>query len=430
MKTTIAIAAALAAGASTQMFAANPVSYAKEGTITFALTAHGQSSVSTSATVQDAGNWSQGPKFYKTVDTKVTQATILQCIGETLYGSPTFFSSKAKLVLVQGELSGFFNISPDLAAAFPNSPTNTPPDWDGTWTVTDPNASTVIANGPNSTYVRLATGRHFEPVPTNYATAGEFPPGHFEPWGQIFVKDVGNTHGVGAVDVTYFFKLSVHECYDCFYLNSFVSDASFAFKSSTTGGKVGPAPCCSTPTDTTSSLTGNGTDSYYLSLSFDDSQQNPYLNPNDENLYLGTPGIIADFGGGIDGTTPDDLPYVDSIISNLGQPAPYLARFTLNGICTYKWTLKKLNASDDYPDFIGTANYTANGYGFIALVCQLMTGTATIAEANVANGLSDVLWYDDWYGYDEGLDYPNTSPTPYNVPASLTHHDYTGANGW
>jgi hypothetical protein len=247
-----------------------------------------------------------------------------------------------------------------------------------------------------------------------------YPPGHLQPWGQIFVKDTANKHGVTSVNVTPFFQLSVHECYDCFYLNSFISDANFAYKSSTTGGSVSGPPCCQTPTTTTSSLTGNGTDRYYLSLGFDDTQSNPYLKTNSTS-YLGTPGIPP-FLGVLDGTTPDALPYSPSIVSHLGQPSPYEIRFTLNGILTYKWALKKINSGDTYPDFIGSASYEANGYGFIALVCQLITGSASINEVNVANGLGNTPWSDDWYGYDDvGIKQVDGS-SAVNVPASLTEH--------
>ena len=69
------------------MFAQN----VKEGVITFALTETYQTSVSTS-TKANQGSWSQQPGYYKTAQRKVTERTILDCIGQVLHGSPNYYS--------------------------------------------------------------------------------------------------------------------------------------------------------------------------------------------------------------------------------------------------------------------------------------------------------------------------------------------------
>lgn len=375
MKTSILTTVALAACLGTQAFA----QVSKEGQISFALTLQGQTSVSTSATAIDAGSWSQEPRYYKTGTMKITQATLIKAIG-AVYG--TNFSSKAELVLVQGELSGFFNVIPGLS----NSVAST----DGTFDTPITGSSTVIADD-TVTQLALDNGRHYQ---TNPIT-GLLPVGHFQPWGQIFIKDPGypgySANSPLCVNVTYFFNLTVQECYDCFYLNSFISDSAFTIK---TTSQSGP-PCCGV----FSTLLGRGTDRYYLTLGFDDTTVNPYLNPSDEGTYTGFTGIVPTVGS-LDGTLPDELPYIDTIKSGLGQPSPYEIRFTLNGILSYTWNLEFVNKTDLLPDFVGTANYAANGYGFVQLVCQLITGTANISEKLLKTPTCclDIPWYDSWYG--------------------------------
>ena len=114
MKKTLITAVALAACAGTQLFAQN----AKEDVITFALTGQAQTSVSDS-TANNQGGWTlplgTAATFYKTSSYKVATADILKAIGIVLHKSAGFYSSKAQLVLVQGELSGFFNLTEELA---------------------------------------------------------------------------------------------------------------------------------------------------------------------------------------------------------------------------------------------------------------------------------------------------------------------------
>jgi len=434
MKTTIATAVALAACASTQLFAQN----IKEDTITFALTVMQQASVSTSPTVANAGNFSDGPAYYKTQSKKMTQADILKAIAYVQHGKNAgFYTTQAKLVLVQGELGGFWNISDalaqsyedfndDLAVVQPGGELTGSYNMDGTDTSyyhsslnvyfpanydVDDN-STYLDNNPDTTvgagtdaYARLDTGRHFLPVPAGYATTGEYPPGHMQPWGQIYVKDPGHKDPSGNIlceNVTYFFYLQVQECYDCFYLSSFITDAKFTTKQ---GSQSGP-PCCTSPTF----LLGKGTDKYYLSLSFDNTINNSYLNPalytNESSYvtyyyeYVGVKGLVPTVGVA-DGTTPDLLPYSDPIRSHLGTASPYETRFTLNGIVTYNWTLTMVNSTDIAADFVGTATYAANGYGFIGLVCSLITGSASFTERVVkdVNCCDDFAWYNDTTGY-------------------------------
>lgn len=450
MKTTLATAAALAA-ASTQLFAQNT----KEDTITFSLTEQGQASVSSSATANNAGTWftqttlkdgtvaGVGPTHYKTSSHKLTQVDILHSIGIVLHGSPSYYSAQAKLVLVQGELSGFFNITPDLAASAADTNIDTTPveGFDGVFATDDGDADTSLAAGGNSLYAQLATGRHFAVVPSGSSTSGSatwgaYPPGHMQPWGQIYVKDP--TKGTAECEnVTYFFSLTVQECYDCFYMNSFISDANFSFVESK--GNSGP-PCCSLG----SYMIGKGVDKYYLTLSFDNTENNPYLDPTKTDRYVGVTGLNPDanFGvnGGVDGISPDFLTFADSISSQLGRPSPYEMRFTLNGIVTYSWNLNLVNSGDVAPEFVGTATYPCTGYGYIGLICQLLTGSASFAERVVKTStccLGDD-WYNSWYGIgayadynlkDDGqnfnayLDYIDLpQATPLNVQASLTYH--------
>ncbi len=264
------------------------------------------------------------------------------------------------------------------------------------------------------------------------------------------MKDPANSHvsGITAVsplceNVTYFFVLTVQECYDCYYLNSFISDTVFAYKAGNSGGN----PCCTTPVN----LTGKGTDKYYMTLSFDDTVNNHYLNFNPGNdcyyeywyggFYADVDGWTADeaylsgFGNiGItpDGLDPDSYYYVDVIRSAVGKAYPYEMRFTLAGIMTYKWTLTAINKGDVYLDFVGTGSYVAYGYGFIALDCSLLTGTVTFTEKVVTTACcDDIDWYDSWYapgfknyygdGYAHGIIWNDDSPL--NTPTSLTWHN-------
>jgi hypothetical protein len=244
--------------------------------------------------------------------------------------------------------------------------------------------------------------------------------------------------------VTFFFAINVEECYDCFYLNSFITDATFKFKDAqqVTDGP----PCCAGTIP--SGLSGNGKDRYYMTLSFDNTQNNPYLSTNnqlstyyvgwgqkvdstlpDYNKYAGIAGLepFLNSGGRVDGLTPDGLDYFDPIASNLGTFNQYVLRFTLNGVVTYNWNLKLINSSDLLPDFIGTASYPATGYGFWGLYCSLFNGSASIVEQSLknANCCLDLPWNDSWYGpgYDS-FGNSVTRLTPVNILPSLSYHQY------
>jgi hypothetical protein len=527
MKTTIATTVALAACVSTPLFAQST----KEDKITFNMTVMQQQSVSTS-TALDAGSWSQVPTHYKTQTKKMTQVDLLQAIAAVTHNNPKYYTSQASLVLVQGELGGFFNIDDALAQSYADfsqdrsgaggydsDGTTSDPDFlltgyfngDGTdftfyddtettpylggdaadWPTFFPagydvdDISTYVDNDPitaiygqyNDMYARLATGRHFLPVPEGYDTTGEYPPGHMQPWGQIFVKDPGHKDSAGdplCENVTFFFYLNVQECYDCFYLNSFISDAVFTFRASTQSGP----PCCTAPDQ----LFGKGTDKYYLTFCFDNTLFNGYLNPalytnDDEEViyfydYVGFTGLQAGFTGQnihgdfVDGVSPDLLEYIDPIRSTVGTFQPYVCRFTLNGIMTYSWNMVLVNKSDLYADFVGTGSYAYNGYGFIGLTCSLLTGSAVFSEKVVKDVgcCDDSPWYDTYYdgsgydgwygiGYDGKYGYfnpyltpqinpypypnivggeayedlyinslPDQNESPYNPAAALTHH--------
>jgi hypothetical protein len=416
MKTTILTSVALATCVGTQLFAQNT----KQDTITFGLNVQKQVSVSTSATKANVGNWTDGPMYYKIGSAKLTQVDLLRAIGQVKYTNANFYTSKAKLVLVQGELSGFFKISPDLAASTVRDALT------GTFDSTaDTDLTTDIPNSTDSLFVGLPNGRHFAVNPTDEVS---FPIGHMQPWGQIYVQDAGKKDLITGVaplceNVTYFFALTVEECYDCFYLNSFISDATFKL-STTTPGQSGP-PCCGTPSHTT--MLGHGTDRYYLTLSFDNTQDNPYLHEGSPLFAgyegLGKPNSDQTILG--DGVAPDQIPYSNPILSHIGKPSPYQIRFTLNGIMTYGWNLKFINGSDLYPDFVGKGSYAANGYGFIQLYCSLLTGSATFTETVVkqvacCTGVGETgSWTDSWYGVGIGGD---EQPTPVNVASSLSFH--------
>jgi len=522
MKTTLAIAIALAAGVGTSAYA----QLVKQDTITLALTLQGQSSVSTSATVVNAGNFSQGPLYYKTSTSKFTQANLLKSIAVVLHkNNPNFYTSQASLELVQGELGGFWNITDPLAQSYPlyddltyNSvdtggwltgsfnedgysdynpfiydnfyydyyygylglgsgygddvdgqlpgpwwPDNDYPAGppDGTYGYdaygydpvdspvynyfdsylpegVDLSSRTSIADGVNE-YVRLDTGRHFLPVPwasydtttdtgTPYATTGEYPVGHMQPWGQVYVKDPGNKDSSGdplCENVTFFFDFEVQECYDCFYLSSFISDATFKNNQAPNA----EPPCCSLP----GYLTGKGTDRYYLTLDFDNTVNNSYLNPvyfeDTDEFYYGFVGFAGldplgqvnetAFRNAGDGLTADLLSYSDPIRSHLSDiNSPYEARFTLKGIVTYNWTLKFINNSDIAPDYIGTATYACTGYGFIALICDLITGSATFTETAVKDVgcCDDESWYYQTYNTDWNGNFYGTTATGWYGP--------------
>jgi hypothetical protein len=440
MKKTL-VTAALVACAATQMFAQN----AKEGVLTFALTYQRQDNITTQSGKKYVGKWSQRPAFYTTKSSqKLDTKMILQDIGAVLHQNAGYYSSKAQLVFVQGELGGFFNVTEDIAAATKDI---------GVGTNSGIFPGKFASNAQDSTVdplnIRLPVGRHYEAAPSEDENGnslpdsfvGGWPPGHHQPWGQIFVKDTGYSPML-CENVTFFFAISVEECYDCFYLNSFITDATFKFKDAQQVTE-GP-PCCAGTIP--SGLSGNGKDRYYMNLSFDNTRNNPFLNPDFPDYYVGWgqkvsvtapfynayAGVVgfepfANGNGFVDGLTPDGLPYVDNIASQLGVFNQYVLRFTLNGIVTYTWNLKLINSTDLLPDFIGTLKYPCYGYGFWGLYCSLFNGSASIAEKSLKVGSCclDLPWYDSWYG--PGYDVNGNSSqraTPVNIEPSLSYHQY------
>jgi hypothetical protein len=431
MRKTLITALVLGTCVVTQAFAQNN----KEDTITFALTTLGQASVSSSTAV-NAGNWSSPPTHYKTVTNKLTQADIIQGIGAVMHNNAKFYSTKASLVLVQGELSGFLGMDPNLGHVYATHDNDEILDG---WYDSDNyyywDDRTDLPNSTDSLFATLPNGRHFQSVPeyqwdlqddsydidTPADFIGKFPTGHQQPWGQIFVKDPSSrtyddvTYGAAAPfceNVTFFFAITVQECYDCYYLNSFVSDAIFNFK-----GTLSPVPCCGG----TSVMLGKGVDRYYMTMSFDNTVNNPYLNydlwdyvdyyEDLESWYVGIDGIAPGSHLNLfywtiwyEGVYPDAFPYFDPIKSGaLTVYEAYLLRFTLNGIMTYSWTLGFINTSDLWPDFVGTGTYVVNGYGYIRLVCELITGTVQFTEKSVKTpcciyAYDSDAWWEDWYG--------------------------------
>lgn len=433
MKKTLVAALALAACAGTQLFAQN----AKETVITLALTQYKQVSVSTSKVTSNAGTWETPPVYYKTATGRLSQTDIIKAISLVLHDTPSYYSSKAQLVLVQGELSGFFNVVDGVQDAVQNTYSNSVTSAVGpAWGQFVPNAWDALTLNGGGLVVRLATGRHYEVNPTT----GAWPPGHQQPWGQIYVKDPGKA-GYSASNplcenVTFFFAITVEECYDCFYLNSFISDATFKFSSSTSGGP----PCCDVPEN----LTGSGRDRYYMTMSFDNTLNNPYLNANNPawvgwgqnllpsldtyNKYAGILGLNPfDPSAGIDGMVADFLKYDSNIRSQQGRYNPYVLRFTLNGVMTYTWALKFIDSAYVYPDFIGSASYPVSGFGFVGLYCSLFEGKGTIVDKVVkyTNCCLDIPWNECWFapGWDR-IGNSDTKDTPVNMNTSLSFHGF------
>jgi hypothetical protein len=481
MKRTLITAVALAACAATPLFAQN----VKEGVMSFGLTFTKQRSVSTSLK-DNEGRWSQVPLHYRTKSQQVNEKFLLQAIGAVLHPSGGANSSSpnsyylhtlkpAQLVLVQSELGGFFNLVDSLVDVATNASVLPLPggiNFD-TFGITSYD-STTLGGG---TFAALATGRHYEPVPAGFATEGAWPPGHHQPWGQVYVKDPQRQT---CENVTFFFEFKVTECYDCFYLSSFVSDSDFKYKAAATVGS-GP-PCCggTVPSD----LSGKGVDQYYLTMTFDNTWNNPYLQTNNaayvgygtliSNPYAGIEGLrpnnpeifpdLLNLAGGVptpasyvnpkylglgytylaslDGLTPDFftytnvLPRTDLILSRIGHDSPNEARITLAGIVTYRWELKLINVGDVIRDFVGTATYDAYGNGMIGLFCGLFKGRVSVAERIVNTSknfcCTDLPWYEWWYGI--GWDSPTglagnsaartANESPVNVPVDLTFHAY------
>ena len=146
----------------------------------------------------------------------MTQRDILNAIGYTLYDNPSYYSTKASLVLVQGVLSGFFTTDEELAWT-----DDSYPEWyylnssdgyylDGYYD-TYAYGDTSLSAGED-TYVMLATGRHFDPISYGYPAEDYYdngnPPGHLQPWGQIFMKDPANAHVTGTPRITRYVKMS------------------------------------------------------------------------------------------------------------------------------------------------------------------------------------------------------------------------------
>lgn len=406
MKKTLVTAVALAAVAGSPLLAQN----AKESTITFSLTRQYQNSVSSSASVGNAGEWTDPPAFYKTKSAKLSTADVLKSIAIVLHGTPNYYSSQTKVVLVQGELSGFFGADETIvnaAAAGTTDVTAAGGVFDSTLFEGAVSSSTVSGQK-----VRFATGRHLVPNPDS----GAWPPGLNQPWGQIFVKDPAKGT---CENVTFFFSVQVQQCYDCFYLNSFISDASFKFR------RTDGPPCCGS----TIATTGSGKDRYYMTLSFDNTTVNPYLNP-DSALWVGFADSRYEGVEGLfeieDGVTPDALDYDSSILVSAAQDFHdydvYVLRFALSGILSYNWSLKFVNSNDIYPDFVGSASFPVYGTGYVAKTCAMITGTVAIADkiAKASTCCLDLPWYDNWYGV--GFDGGNGLEVPVNTALDLSFH--------
>ena len=130
-----------------------------------------------------------------------------------------------------------------------------------------------------------------------------------------------------------------------------------------------------------------------------------------------------------------------------------------------------VNANDAGADFVGTGSYAANGYGFIGLVCSLITCSATFTEKvvkysgccldqvwsqtdlNTANNYTyEAGWFGPGYNGESGyfnpkddqfnpypypnvvggvayapmykMDLPCQNESPWNPQAALTEHSW------
>jgi hypothetical protein len=257
-------------------------------------------------------NYNKSLMQWNTATAKVTSSTVIQSIGVVLGKT---FTGNAKLVVEDGNWSGF------------------------------------AANNTNG--VNLPNGMN-----TGLGAAGKQ-----QPFAYIFLKD-----GTNCINVSAFFAFQVRECYDCFYLNSFVTDSKYGFTTTTKITTIpGLQPCCNTVTNITTTIngSGNGTDKYYFTLVFDNT-----IN----NANLAAHGITG-LAPREDGITPDVAP------SGYVPTDPSVLRFTLNGILTYTWRVASISGSLAQ---IGSVSYSANGFGFIAKSCNLLSGTVSVSEAAVA----------------------------------------------
>jgi len=274
-------------------------------------------------------NYNPSQMVWKTKKDKITEKTIISALGAVLGHN---FTSKAQLTVEEGILGGFQNV--DSEDGFP----------------------------PGITYPQFTSAAGGARVGVNQVDAGDGPiPGKYQPLGWIFVRDI--VAGVYVfVDVTPFFNVSVHECYDCFYLNSFVTDTTFKF------GQVTGPPCCGSSSVTS----GKGTDKYYMCFEFDNTVANPRVATGDTfGLYSAGGEWLRDLEATMldpaeDGITPNQAP----IYQRFDQS---VLRFRVCGIMTYKWTLKE-------SQFIGAATLPSYGYGFVKKVCSMIDGKITVAE--------------------------------------------------
>lgn len=293
---------------------------------------------------QSTGPITGNPGTWKTKTAKITQKEVIASIGIVLGHT---FTSNAKLVVADGDFSGFFANWESFTydGAFPHQ------DIEGV----EGGPPVGFPNG----YHRAvdADGWYNGNVATAGGLEGVWPAGLWQINGEIFIQD--GTDGAVCVNVTPFFYTMIQECYDCFYLNSFITDSTF--KLGTTDGP----PCCQ-GTITTS---GSGTDKYFVTMDFDNTVNNWAIDEYYNQYYdLGVEALDPHD----DGLTPNDVPEYQNIDTKV-------MRWRLHGIVTYKWSLKPYN-SGEIPRFLGTATLPAYGHGFVAKVCAMITGTVTIAE--------------------------------------------------
>jgi len=349
MNKTLIAALIVSVGLGSQAFAQK----VKQGNITFSLTRQYQLSTNLTLSGGEPTKWQA-----KTKTAKVTQASILSAIGAVIHRG---FSSKATLTLARPELSGYYG------------------------------------GDRENSLVQLPEGQNSFPAP-----------GLFQPAGQIFAKD-----GTYCTNVTSFFRIKVQECYDCFYLDSFVTDSTFSRKAS-------DAPPCCSPAFTAS---GSGKDKYYMAFSFDNTINNGMLISADGTPVITTSSTIVtnvSFTTNVSEVIDDKVdPPVTNLVTNIIDNTFYVTntvfvtntvyapigldphdngivpddetgyaafdvlvgRFTIQGIVTYSWSFKEMNKGAGDNDFIGTATMSgATGYGFIAKTCCLLTGSMSIAE--------------------------------------------------
>jgi hypothetical protein len=164
----------------------------KQTSLNFSLTRQYESST----------NFSSSKLQWRTKTAKISNASILSSISAVTGKS---FSSKALIVLAGGELGGFYGAWPDIL---------------GQTVVSLPNGfnRAVIDADLVEVWETLWPAGLWQPAMDRLYDVDQT----LAPLAQVYVQD-----GDACYNVSPLFYITVQECYDCFYLNSFVTDTTF-----------------------------------------------------------------------------------------------------------------------------------------------------------------------------------------------------------